>query len=524
MRFDEFNKVTEDIKLPQRRIEPTFDNPTGYSLKNDPLGNYAPGSDNRPTRPNTTAPTTAPVDKSKIPAFQRKGMAAPAMEPKLDTTPTVGATLNKPQSARPSDTSNIPAYRVAGKPEPKIDPLHPSQAAASQAQKDLAKAGVPIKQSANLNIGSKPPLTALTPGQQDNMQYRNEKGITPKYTQGTPTGVLGSIQQGIQNAKRAGAGSDVNTYAGAGGSFRDQQYLNDLKKASVSDPTNKNYQDEIQSIQNRVAKNQGSNDALQRTLGSKFQNTTANNPAATTANPITLPKADQAQNAAADVKARADYASATPAEKAKIQQTTGQTPAQLTSPATTVPVPSAPMNRSGQANAATDSRSRTYAGSGQSSTTSANQTATLPAEKPSASTGNSTPAQSGYKGSAGAQAIQQANTDKIGDVNKIRAGDTIKVGGQDYTIKQGDTLDTIAKNQQSTTPTMTATATPVSNNSEPDFRTQNLKWAQDLAARSEPTPVKPSDADAEKTPVKPTPDMAEDSKSLNRIKSLAGLK
>jgi len=113
------------------------------------------------------------------------------------------------------------------------------------------------------------------------------------------------------------------------------------------------------------------------------------------------------------------------------------------------------------------------------------------AVKPPVSTGNSTPAKanSTYQGSAGAQSIQQANANKIADVNKIRAGDTIQVGGQDYTIKPGDTLDSIAKNQQS--PAVTAPST---------------------------------NTDVEKTSVKPTPDMAEDSKSLNRIKSLAGLK
>lgn len=90
---------------------------------------------------------------------------------------------------------------------------------------------------------------------------------------------------------------------------------------------------------------------------------------------------------------------------------------------------------------------------------------------------------SGYKGSAGAQAIQQANADKIADVNKIRAGDTIKVGGQDYTIKQGDTLDQIAKNSQSGSDT---------------------QMAKSSASGNTPT--------------------TEESNTIHRIKSLAGLK
>jgi hypothetical protein len=56
-----------------------------------------------------------------------------------------------------------------------------------------------------------------------------------------------------------------------------------------------------------------------------------------------------------------------------------------------------------------------------------------------------TPAPSNYKGSAGAQAIQKANP-SIKNVNQIRAGQVIKVGGQNYTVKPGDTLDKIARN------------------------------------------------------------------------------
>ena len=67
------------------------------------------------------------------------------------------------------------------------------------------------------------------------------------------------------------------------------------------------------------------------------------------------------------------------------------------------------------------------------------------ADKPSAKTTPSTQ-KSDYKGSAAAREIQAANPDTIKDVNKIRAGDTIKVGDEDYKIQRGDTLDRIAKN------------------------------------------------------------------------------
>lgn len=143
-----------------------------------------------------------------------------------------------------------------------------------------------------------------------------------------------------------------------------------------------------------------------------------------------------------------------------------------------------------------------------------NQQPTTTAVKPPASTGTSAPAQStsAYKGSAGAQAIQQANADKITDVNKIRDGDTIKVGGQDYTIKTGDTLDSIAKNQQSST-----TAKP---NTDAFPNTTNGVGSILNAPKSDPK----DDADNQLTNVVPNDDMAEDAKSLNRIKSLAGLK
>lgn len=161
------------------------------------------------------------------------------------------------------------------------------------------------------------------------------------------------------------------------------------------------------------------------------------------------------------------------------------------------------------------------------------QSTTTPAVKPPASTGTSAPAQSGYKGSAGAQAIQQANPDKIKDINKIRAGDVIKVGGQDYTIKPGDTLDKIAKSQQTTTaPTLPAAdAFPnttngvgsVLNPSKPDVKpttssddneTERQKLIQRIQKQA-------NDSYDQLRAQEPT---NEESNTIHRIKSLAGLK
>jgi hypothetical protein len=111
-----------------------------------------------------------------------------------------------------------------------------------------------------------------------------------------------------------------------------------------------------------------------------------------------------------------------------------------------------------------------------------------------------------YAGTAGAQAIQRANPNIIKNVNDITAGDTINLpNGQQYTIKQGDTLDKIAQNQSTAqapiiTPRPSITQTQSSN-----------------------TPATTS-SDNEKTNVIPNDDMAEEVNPLHRIKSLAGLK
>jgi hypothetical protein len=137
----------------------------------------------------------------------------------------------------------------------------------------------------------------------------------------------------------------------------------------------------------------------------------------------------------------------------------------------------------------------------------AQQKSTTPQQAPAPAPAQSTPPAraltttptTGYKGTAGSQAIQQLNPDRIADVNKIYTGDTINLpGGGTYTIKQGDTLDQIARNQSAPVAPSASTETPPSN----------------LTAKS---------ADTEKLPTEKVKETSED-KSLNRIKSLAGLK
>jgi hypothetical protein len=102
-----------------------------------------------------------------------------------------------------------------------------------------------------------------------------------------------------------------------------------------------------------------------------------------------------------------------------------------------------------------------------------------------------------YKGTKGAQSLMALNPDKIQNVNQIRAGDTINLGGdKSYTIKQGDTLDRIAANQLSSP---TNVATP---------------------------PAQPSNQTlADKDPTQNnTNSSTQADESLNRMKSLAGIK
>ena len=123
------------------------------------------------------------------------------------------------------------------------------------------------------------------------------------------------------------------------------------------------------------------------------------------------------------------------------------------------------------------------------------------AVKPPASTGTSAPATpisntSGYKGTAGAQSIQQANPNKISNVNYIRAGDTIKVGDKDYTIKPGDTLDKIASRELNS-PSSVLSAPQTQQSALDKEPTQNNSYSST---------------------------QADESATLNRMKSLAGIK
>jgi hypothetical protein len=386
------------------------------------------------------------------------------------------------QRQDPSDRSyqEKPAYQRAGKPEPinrpvpgskpSINLADPRQAAAYKTQLDLEKAGVP------LNKTPKDPLDSVRPGTQAKPNYSLANDPVGKATAGEPSlgkvqpakapvststakPVTATAQSQYQQAAntvaniRKGLGKSseyTNIYAPLGPTnFMDKQYIKDLEAELAKTPDDANLKQELDRMNKRVAPKVPSATATNN------QSNTANvAPVSTTAKSTNLNPVTSTVNTAATSRG-------------------GLSPGQ------SVRAPAAPVTAA-------------------------------PAAKPSASTGTSAPAQSAYKGSTGAQSIQAQNADKIADVNKIRAGDTIKVAGQDYTIKSGDTLDSIAKNQQSTTTTK----------SDAFPNTTNGVGSILNAPKSKPE----DDSDNQLTNVIPNDRMAEENKSLNRIKSLAGLK
>jgi len=78
---------------------------------------------------------------------------------------------------------------------------------------------------------------------------------------------------------------------------------------------------------------------------------------------------------------------------------------------------------------------------------SSGNTVTKPNTNPATTTTGNKPQQNlGYKGNQGAQSLMALNPDKIKNVNQIKAGDSIDLGGGNmYKIQKGDTLDKIAQ-------------------------------------------------------------------------------
>lgn len=109
-----------------------------------------------------------------------------------------------------------------------------------------------------------------------------------------------------------------------------------------------------------------------------------------------------------------------------------------------------------------------------------------------------------YKGSAGAQAIQKANP-SIKNVNQIQVGQRIKVNGQDYTVKAGDTLDKIARRSSNAENNNQEMRTKLANEMELE-RVQAKNQAAQPRNIAPPAPTNPGQGNPPSTaPKSPTP-------------------
>lgn len=363
MRFNEFNIVQEDMKLPP---EKTNSRPW---VEKSALDKYQDPAD---------------VGRQQQPAYQRKGVGEPITKPVPGTKPTVN--LSNPQQAA--------AYKAQLDLEKAGVPL-------SQPAKDTAGAirpGAPFKPSYSLandpvgrTIPGEPTMGTTPPSVWKNNRNPNAPAstspITPTATT-APTSTTSQVAKTVADMRKGmrSGGEYTNIYAPMGPTnFQNKQYIKDLEKEFRKTPN-----DPV--IRAELDKMRGPGIVAAKGTGTSGGRTTNVN----------------------DPRLSADIRPGSSDIRGTGRGTGMQNDPRLVNP--------------------------------QNTTT---------AVKPIASTGTSAPAQStsGYKGSTGAQAIQQANADKITDVNKIRAGDTIKVNGQDYTIKPGDTLDAIARDNPASTPT-----------------------------------------------------------------------
>jgi hypothetical protein len=103
-----------------------------------------------------------------------------------------------------------------------------------------------------------------------------------------------------------------------------------------------------------------------------------------------------------------------------------------------------------------------------------------------------------YKGSEGSQSLMALNPDKIKDVNKIKAGDSIDLGGGNmYKIQKGDTLDKIARRMEKPEPVKPEPVKPEPVKPEP------VKPEPVKPEPVKPEPVKPETLAATEEPAKP---------------------
>jgi hypothetical protein len=409
------------------------------------------------TRPATTTPPPVAQTNASPTTQPTNNVSAPSTAPTTTSTPTAPAKGSMtswqqgPNASAPAKAPPPKAYDVGYRAGAAYNAYQKTPPEQSRIQ-----AGI---NAANAAIKATPPAPPAAKIAGPTSQY-----IPPR----TPEQAK-AIASNISKNLGKSAGSEANTYAsgvGAQGTiFQNKQYIKDLEHELAtkgSDPTQQaellKYRAIVKAQEEQVKKDaevwrKEYPDSKLNGQGQQGPSTSQSTPAPTQQAPATQQKSATApQN-------------------------------------TTTPTQQAP-------NTSTSSKSLPAFDAGPGDTWDGKPAAVPQARSVGPSQNQSS---SGYKGSAGSQAIQQLNPDRIQDVNKIYAGDTINLpGGGTYTIKQGDTLDQIARNQSA----------PV---------------APAASAETPATVLTPKSTDVEKLPTEKVKETSDD-KSLNRLKSLAGLR
>jgi hypothetical protein len=442
-----------------------------------------------------------PVDiaQQETPAYQRKNVPQPPMRPQpanpaVWTNPRTGMTSNTPPVAGPKVWKDPRTGVVSNRPPPMDAPLpsvpvKTAKATSTPATPPIDNVGITRPGAAgippNTNLGKLGKVTPGEPtmGQPITNQPRtastaapapsSQTAISAKYRQNA-LDVNGQPNQprsttpppSISPSDRYRQNGMDNTQSRAGATQTPTTSPTNTTTANTATPS---ALDQATNTLKNIRKNMG------KSMGNEYTNIY----------PAVGPTSFQNQQYIKDLEKELAKTPNDPTIKAELDKMRGTTsPSQQTPAAAPVAPQTKPVTP--QQNAPTQQ------------TPAPTQQTPAPTQQTPAPT-QQTPAPStstGYKGSTGSQAIQQLNPDRITDVNKIYAGDTINLpGGGTYTIKQGDTLDQIARNQS----------------------------APAASAETPATVLTPKSTDVEKLPTEKVKETADD-KSLNRIKSLAGLK
>ena len=527
MRFNEFNKITEDIGLPTEK------GTTNSWMAKSALGN-------------TLDRLQDPADRAyqEKPAYQRAGKPEPITRPVPGTKPSVNLSdpkqaaaykaaldLEKPVTNRATDSAgrvspgeptmgvDNPETKIKSGVNPTVTRTEPTMGPSTSPKPSNIPTLDPVKDAATTtgkaatkSIGRKV-LGKAIPFAGSALDAEEAYN---RYQRGDRTGAVISAL-GAAGGLVPGLGAPVSWGAMGLNAIKDTTGLTDKEEAAYQAR-------QAQAAQQGPSNTPPGNVLAQPSIKQASQTMNAN---------IKNYKDNQAKLAAAQAEpgSGSTYVqpNLTPAQKAQIKPA----PVPLS---TRLGIDDAPgfinarkqqqlaAAQAAQGSGSTVQRS-TYTTDQQAikdriANTQAQQTANRGIEQPKQL---QQPRQS-YAGTAGAQAIQRANPDTIKNVNDIKVGDTISLpNGTPYTVKPGDTLDKIAQNQSTTqsttlTPRPSITQTQASDDSVDDtYRNQNLERMKNQANQASTTVTSPTKQDASSV-------QAEEVNPLHRIKSLAGLK